>query len=87
MSAEGQRALARLFGFDPDPDAPPADPAPTGLEWIDGAPFAASEQPPPEDDTPPEFDGGPRQLAPDPDGDHSELLKNLLAPRDPGAWP
>jgi hypothetical protein len=90
MSVEGQRALARLFGLDPDPDAPPADPAPTGLEWMGGVPFPATDTPPPDDDGTPDFDGGVRQPAPAPDEpekDHDELVRSLLAPRDPGMFP
>ena len=73
-----------------DTDAPPADPAPTGLEWNGGVPFAATETPPPPpDDTPPDFDGGVREPPPEPENpedDHGELVKNLLAARDGGPW-
>jgi hypothetical protein len=82
MSLAGQQALARLFGLTGDTDAPPADPAPTGLEWMAGVPFAASEQPPPpDDDTPPDFDAGVRDPAPapdDPEGDHTTLVADML---------
>ena len=91
MSIEGQRALARLFGLETDTDAPPADPAPTGLEWVGGVPFAATDEPPPPDDGgTPDFDGGARETAPapaEPDKDHAELVRTLLAPRDPGVLP
>ncbi len=90
MSIEGQQALARLFGLEVDTDAPPADPAPTGLEWIGGVPFHPSDEPPPPDyDGTPDFDGGARETPPEPEnpeGDHGELVKNLLGPRDGGPW-
>ena len=81
MSAEGQRALARLFGLEVDTDAPPADPAPTGLEWIGGVPFPATDTPPPPEDETPDFDGGVRDPEPapvDPEHDHGQLLADLL---------
>ena len=90
MSVAGQRALARLFGLEVDTDSPPADPAPTGLEWKGGVPFPATDTPPPDDDGTPDFDGGARETPPEPEnpeGDHGELVKNLLAPRDPGVYP
>lgn len=87
MSIAGQRALARLFGLETATDAPPVDHAPTGREWMGGVPFPATDTPPPpEDDTPPDFDGGAREPAPAPDEpekDHDELVKHLLAPREP----
>ena len=75
-----------------DTDAPPADPAPTGLEWKGGVPFPATDTPPlPDDDGTPDFDGGARETPgpepENPEGDHGELVKHLLAPRDPGVYP
>ena len=90
MSSAGQRALARLFGLEVDTDAPPADPAPTGLEWKGGVPFPATDTPPPPEDETPDFDGGVRETEPapaEPEKDHDELVRNLLAPRDPGVYP
>ena len=81
VSLAGQRALARLFGLTVDDGAALADPAPTGLEWIGGVPFPATDTPPPSDDTAPDFDGGPRDPEPapvDPEHDHGQLLADLL---------
>ena len=53
-------------------------------------PFPATDTPPPpDDDGTPDFDGGARETPPEPEnpeGDHGELVKNLLAPRDGGPW-
>lgn len=87
MSIAGQRALSRLFGLDTDPGAPPADPAPTGLEWIGGVPFPATDTPPPDDEGTPDFDGGARETPPEPEnaeGDHTELIARLLGDHTQG---
>ena len=65
----------------------------TGIEhnqFVMGLLGAGDPEPPPVEDVPADFDGGPRETAaaPDePEKDHGELLKNLLAPRDPGVSP
>ena len=82
MSIAGQQALARLFGLTVDPDASPADPAPTGgLEWIGGVPFPATDEPPPPGDETPDFDAGVRESVPEPENpeqDHNAFMLNLL---------
>ena len=90
VSIAGQQALARLFGLTVDADASPADPAPTGLEWIGGVPFPATDTPPPPDDTAPDFDGGPREPEPapvDPEHDHGPLLAEPVGAYAAGVLP
>ena len=91
MSLQGQRALARLFGLEVDTDAPPADPAPTGLEWKGGVRSPPpTHRPYPTTTAHPTSTAAPARHRPgagDPEGDHGELVKHLLAPRDPGVYP
>jgi hypothetical protein len=90
VSLAGQRALARLFGLETDADAPPADPAPTGLEWMGGVPFPAADAPPPDGDGSPDFDGGAREIPPAPDepaSDHDDLIARMLGQQGEGQWP
>ena len=70
--------------------APPADPASTGSNGKAASPSPPpTHRPPPEDETP-DFDGGVRETEPapaEPEKDHDELVRNLLAPRDLGVYP